>query len=330
MKIFITGTFRSGTTLISHMLNAHSQFTVTYDSVHFMRFAYLRYGKNSLTHKGAIALGHDLHDRLQERFGQGIDLQRFTKEVECLSTINYATVYDLFMQLFLGTENWGEKTVLQWRSAADLYEMFDDILIVHCIRDPRDVLASWKNETIAPGVDYLDAVANCYDSMIWAKKNAKKFDDKYFLLKFEDLLESPHTVLENLCACLSVPFETNMMDPLHFKNKVTKEVWEPNTAFEDKIDNISKIPCGRWKTKLESIDLDYCELVNGTLMDQFGYQRSGRQLTFQDAFLVFSRLYQSPLALEGALRTVHFQEGVQRNPLNHYDPTTWVKDPKKL
>ena len=41
--ILITGTFRSGTTLISRILNNHPKIGVLYDSVNFMRFSYDKY-----------------------------------------------------------------------------------------------------------------------------------------------------------------------------------------------------------------------------------------------------------------------------------------------
>ena len=45
--IFITGVWRSGTTLISRIFNNHPELDITYDSVHFMRFSFNHYDQIS-------------------------------------------------------------------------------------------------------------------------------------------------------------------------------------------------------------------------------------------------------------------------------------------
>ncbi len=332
MKIFITGTFRSGTTLATHILNQNSKMSVTYDSVHFMRFAYMKFGKNEIVREGALKLLDSMNKRMVTRFGRGVDEEEFKAGVAEMPRITYAGLYDLFMRLYVGNTNWGEKTVLQWRNAADILEMFDDIHIVHCLRDPRDILSSWKNETIAPGVDYLDAIANCYDAMKHAKLNEKRFPGRYHNLKYEDLVLEPEKISRSLCEGLGLEFEASMLDVDQFKNKVTDEKWEPNTAFGDKIEGISKSPIQRWVKHLPEEDLVLCELVNGELMTHFGYTLSGKldNLGIREVFAPLSKAQQSALVWNGILNIIQNDEGVQRNPLNDQDPSTWEVDTVKL
>ncbi|OVE80401.1 hypothetical protein BVY02_00225 [bacterium J17] len=330
MKIFVTGTFRSGSTLLCHMLNGSSQLSITYDSVHFMRFAYQKYGKNKLCKTSALQLGNDMNQRLSERFNKGFSVDSYREQVEGLANISYSDLYDIIMRLYVDNENWGEKTVLEWRSAEDILELFDDMTMIHIIRDPRDVLASWKKETIAPGVDYLDALGNCFDSMLWAKRNKTRFGDRYLVLRYEDLVAKPHEELEKICTAIGVPCEDQMFDVASFKNKVTQERWSPNTAFEDSIDGISNAPVGRWKNRLENRELLLCEMVNRKPMKQFGYNLSGIFPDIKLAHSAFQLLKQSPLAEQGILNIVHFGEGVQRNPVNQFDPSTWETSPEKM
>ncbi len=332
MKLFITGTFRSGTTLASHILNQHPDLNITYDSVHFMRFAYLKFGTNQISFENAMRLAETLSNRLIKRFGKGIDLNEYKNRINQFPYLNYSALYDTFMQLYTGGKNWGEKTVLQWRNAENILEMFEDIYIVHCLRDPRDVLSSWKKETIAPGVDYLDAIGNCYDAMKFAQINKEKFNNRYILLKYEDLVEEPEKVTQDICKKLEIKFSPNMLNVNHFKNKVTQELWEPNTAFQDNIEGISKSPIGRWKKHLEKEDLILCELTLRSLMKNFGYSLSGitNDLQINEIYKAFSKLQNSPLAFNGILNIIQNREGVQRNPLNDSDPSTWETDLSKL
>ena len=41
--LFVTGTWRSGTTLISRMLNCHKDMDITHDTVHFLRYSFNKY-----------------------------------------------------------------------------------------------------------------------------------------------------------------------------------------------------------------------------------------------------------------------------------------------
>ena len=326
MKLFITGTFRSGSTLLALTLNAHSKLSVTYDSVHFMRFAYMKYGKDHILPEDALKLGKDLNDRLVDRFKKGFDIHEYNRQVKGLEKLTYSQLYDIVMRLYVNNENWGEKTVLEWRNSGDILEMFDDIFIVHCLRDPRDVLSSWKNETFAPGVDYLDAISNCYDSMKYAQLNKKKYKSRYILLKFEDMLIDPQKTMRKLCNNLKLKHESQMLDVSKFKNKVTSTKWMPNTAFKDKIKGISKAPIGRWKKHLPDEDLILCELVNGNFMRRLGYKLSSINLNIKNIYGAFCKLQQSPLAYNGILNIIHKDEGVQRNPLDQFDPNTWETD----
>lgn len=330
MKLFITGTFRAGTTLISLALNEHSRLTVTYDSVHFMRFAYLKYGKNRILQADALRLGEDINQRLETRFGKGFDVAIYRQRVEALETITYSQLYHIVMTLYVGSENWGEKTVLEWRKGGDILEMFDDIVIIHCIRDPRDILSSWKKETVAPGVDYLDAVANCYDSMKYALLNGRKFGKRYVLFKFEEFLEYPEKTMRKICKQLGISYESGLLDTSQFKNKTTRKAWMPNTAFFDKFEGISQAPIGRWHKYLAEEDLLLCEWVNGELMEKFGYRLSGTSVDINKVHKVMTKLNQSSLAQGGILDIIHRGEGVQRYPLDPFDSSTWEKDKERL
>ena len=138
MKIFITGVFRSGTTLISQMIKQSKELSMTYDTVNFMRFGWQRYGQDKITLQSALKLGKDFNDRLKNRFKQGFDLNQYQKEIENLKHISYANIYDIIMRLYLKNDNWGEKTLLEWRSAPNLLEMFDDMHIIpNCFHQYR-------------------------------------------------------------------------------------------------------------------------------------------------------------------------------------------------
>ena len=330
MKVFITGTFRSGSTLLTHMMNANSGISVIYDAVHFMRFGYQKYGKDKILLKDAYRLGEDFNKRLTERFKRGFDLDKYREQVDKLQHISYSDLYDIIMQLYLGNTNWGEKTVLEWRNGDDILELFDDMYIIHIVRDPRAVITSWKKTTIAPGNDYMDALGNCFDSMQYGILNKEKHPGRYYVLRYEDLLSNPEKYLTEICELVGLQYEKEMLNTEQYLNKVTRETWDPNTSSKEKLEGISTTPIDKWKEKIDEEDLILCELTSKKLMQYYGYELSGPDLNIKNVYQAVSKLQQSPLAFNGVLNIIQNGQGVQRNPLNHFDPSTWVTDPNKL
>ena len=165
--ILITGAFRSGTTLIAHIIKNHPKIEFTYDSVNFMRFSYERYNPIS-NFDNVKALVNDIEERIADRWDMHFDAK---KVIEMLQNQNvtYGLIYDNLMRelLFVNSEAelWGEKTTLVWTKIPAFFEMFPNGRVIHIIRDPRAILLSWKKMTNAPGNDYLDAILNCRDSM---------------------------------------------------------------------------------------------------------------------------------------------------------------------
>ncbi len=325
MKLFITGVFRTGTTLLTQMLRQSNEISLTYDALNFMRFGWQRYGKDGLTLDAAKQLGKDFYQRLNDReIVQGFDLEKYTKEVEALENIRYADVYDIIMRMYVGNEHWGEKTVLEWRNASSVINMFDDMYVLHVVRDPRDVLVSWKKYTNAPGVDYLDVIGNNFDSMQHAQVNQKKYPQKYYVVRYEDLIAHPEEEMKKICAHIGMTYTKEMLDVDRFKKKIEEQgAWTTNSSFTQSMQGISNESIERWKEHMSREELYLCEHILGESMEQYTYKRSDTVWTFRDAYNAFALLQQSPLAYGGVLNIIHNNEGVERYPTNPLDSATW-------
>lgn len=329
MKIFVTGTFRTGSTLLAYMINA-AGVPLKEETVNFMRFCYRRYGQDRVLAPDALRLGRDVNARLARRFSLGFDQEAYDRAIAAAGQeeFSYAFLYGLVMRLFEGGEDWGEKTVLEWRNAEAILDFFPDMKIAHIIRDPRDVLASWKKVTIAPGSDYLDCIANCYDSMLHALRNQERFKERYHVTVFERLVADPEAEARDLCAFMERPFIPQMLAVDSFKSKLDQgKAWDPNvqTEFGDRIEGVSRKPLGRWRQHLSREDVFLCELVNNELMKKFGYEPSGIEWDIHDFFAAWDKITHSPLTLNGLTSVRHFREGVMRYALNPLDASTWAK-----
>lgn len=327
MKVFITGVFRSGTTLILQILNVNQNISITYDTVQFMRFCYKKYGLPHVKKDDASKMIDDINDRLKKRNQKEFDSKKIKENIGVQKGyVSYGFLYNEIMKTYVNNENWGDRTTLEWRSSIDLLKMFDDMHIIHVIRDPRDLITSWKPHTFAPGNDYLDAIANCYDSMKIAIKNKEKNHHRYHILKFEDVVTDPENQIKLLCTHLGLEFDKKMIDIRNFKSKMGGR-WNPNkhSSFKDKIDTISTKPVGRWKEKLSKNDLILVELAMMDMMDKYNYKLSDMKYNVVDVKNAFIHLFKSKISTNSLLNVLENKEGVQRYSLDPLDEANWGK-----
>ena len=250
--LLITGAWRSGTTLISRILNNHPDLDVTYDSVHFLRFSLNKY--DPINDRANVEkLISDTSLRLADRYGFELSVQETLKNLD--GDYSYKAIYSAIMKTFLLKTSkkkiWGEKTNLAWTKIPDFFDMYPLGRVLHIIRDPRAVLLSWKKFTNAPGNVYLDSILNCYDSMKLANTYKNEFFDKpYALITYEDLVSKPHQTLELVSKIFGIDFDAEMLNTSKFTDLIGKK-WEANSIHDENMSGISTSAINRWKDKLE-------------------------------------------------------------------------------
>lgn len=323
--ILITGTFRSGTTLISQIMRNHSNVELVYDSVNFMRFSYNRY--NPITEfKNIKLLVKEIHERIKKRWGMEFNYEEVISQLKD-EKISYAIIYDKIMtDLLLKNSKaniWGEKTTLVWTKIPGFFEMFPKGRVIHIIRDPRAVLASWKKMTHAPGNDYLDALVNCHSSMSHAERYSDTFENKrYSLVKFENLVEDPENIIRNICNKFDLNYEKNMLDTSKFADKQGKK-WDSNSIYDKKIKGISKKTKDIWRDKLSDWEIYYSEFINSDLMADFNYEKAKPEVSEELYNKVIKNVQSSDVTTNGLLKYIFEGVGQERFPDDPFDEKTW-------
>src|SRR3989338_7695390 len=156
--VFQATPFRSGATLLSRMLNAHSRIGVLNDDVKFFRFCYKRY--LPLNKKNVLKMLEDETYRLLYRFNIKINPK------ECFEAIrryplNHKIIYKtILLHLFKNRSNdiIIDKETLAWTKIPIFLKWFPNSKALLIIRDLRDVVMSFKKLTLASGYDYLIAL----------------------------------------------------------------------------------------------------------------------------------------------------------------------------
>lgn len=284
--LFVTGVYRSGTTLVSRIFDAHSDYAVTYDSVHYMRFCYGAYHPLNLK-KNRDDLVEDIKERCQSRWMRRLQDERLVQELDASTQWDDATVYDAVMRHFLSIParkpQWGEKTLMAWNKIPNFLEMFPHGKALLVLRDPRDAALSQKLITYEPGLRYLDTAFATLNAMRAADAFEYQLPTKqYATVIYEDLVSQPEMVLRKICDRLEVDFDPLMLDARNFRD-YTGGPWLANTSFEsDAPIMIESRSVGRFRDDLSATDIQFIEMICRPLMARWGYELIGQFPTQED------------------------------------------------
>ncbi len=154
--------------------------------------------------------------------------------------------------------------------ASDLISLFDDMLFLNVVRDPRAQICSINRAIIHD----FDALLN---SLTWvrahdaAKTLAEKFPDRVLTIRYEDFLMSQEAVLRKVCEFFGIEFLPTMLDISSSQEAQSiagrSALWE-NNCFAPISANIDK-----FKQALSTEEIEIIETVTKDYMDLYGYGR---------------------------------------------------------
>lgn len=325
--ILITGAGRNGSTLLAQILNVHPQLNISYDKAHFFRFYLDSAFPIEENYKRIIS---EARDRLRARFTIDVPYERIISRIEESSKITFATVYDTFMiETFCNGSRdvrWGERSLLQLSNIPLFLQMFEDSQVLHIMRDPRDALASMRRWTWEEPHRYLNVVFNCLYSMNWAQTRRGVLpEDRYKIVVYEEYVKNPESQIGEICQFLEVPFYQEMLNSDNFKDGLGNP-WQPDTAFGDIKEGISKQALQRWKSSLENWEILFTESILGHLLEPFGYEPSGLKFTAEDLATIWERIRETPLIQSRLEHWFNTGEGVELLPSDPRDPKNWDKN----
>ncbi|MCF8003009.1 MAG: sulfotransferase [Chromatiaceae bacterium] len=277
--IFVTGTYRSGTTLVTRMLNNHPDLWVTFDSVHFLRHYFDRYNPIEdleNVHSLLIAAKGQILSRLDLDIKPTELIDSMIRKYG-LGRLSYGHIYDdlmrsLAVQQKPRFQRWGEKTVLSWLAIPSFLSMFNGGKVITVYRDPRDVMSSFKKLTTAPAPGYLNTAFVALDCFNSIQLNERRFSPKNFMtVNYESLVRNPKEVCMSVCDFIELDFVPEMLDVNVFKDKTGRSRWNGNSAFHGDFTEITAKGIGNWEKELTRWEVGFLERIAGEKMREFGY-----------------------------------------------------------
>lgn len=331
--LFMSTSFRSGSALMSRIVNGHSKVSFSADKIKYFNYCFERY--SPLNIESTKKMLKDLNVRTSARFDFPLD------EEKCLSMIGsdftYENIYRCVMENYFsfesgGSEYIGECENLSWTKIPFVLEKFPDSKALLIVRDPHDCCVSFKKITFSPGDNYLISVLNSLGKMKAFLKYQEKYGDRFLGIKFEDLKGDMKGTTEKIFSFLGLEFEQETLDESNWL-ELHGGGWRPwenhaTSAFEDTKKKSSSSPVFRWKqTGMDEVDQFIVEWLGKDILPKFGYSIEMAMPPKQEVFdEAMKRLNSSELlrnALKNVLTDGTFSEDFPLNPLK---PENWDKN----
>ena len=237
--VFVVGMPRSGTTLVSNLINSSEQIFIPEETHFFAQLSELRSLNNAEYNSKYL----DLSNVYTRSWMLSPEQMEFIK-----SSTNPKQLFERLISCLLKKRNvkcarWGEKTPLHLMHINDILELYPNAKIIHIIRDPRDVFRSMIS------ADWMRLFP--YDQMIRSYKCSTKLhmdstNENVYSLKFEDLVQNPSQYIGEIYEYIGLEYDNTVLENfwssryLNFSSE--HEPWKINN--QSKIDSSTVY---RWK-----------------------------------------------------------------------------------
>jgi hypothetical protein len=276
--VFVIGCSRSGTTLLYHMILSSGNFAVYRMESHVFTLLEPRFRPLSVPENKRRLLDAWYQTRLYARSGLTPEDIEPQVMAECQNGGDFLRIQMEAMCRKQGVERWADTTPEHLLYIRRIKQTIPNALIIHVIRDGRDVALSWeklsqirrlpcdsKRPAMAAGI-YWEWIVN------QGREAGRELGDDYIEVHYEDLVRQPEAVLQKL-----EPFLEHDLDYDRIQQVAIGSVSAPNTAFRDTSSSDSpgsdnKSPIGRWRQEFTAEDLANFEALVGGTLDKFGYE----------------------------------------------------------
>lgn len=265
---------------MSRALNQHSKIAVTYDSIHFMRFHHN--SESSINNDRADMIIADIECRLRNRWHSNVCLDRVRLQLtEHTDPLTCAWLYDSVMSelvLKKGKQIWGEKTQMAWKKIPEFLDMFPKGKAILLIRDPRDIVSSFKRFTTEEGLRYLDGAFASLSAMKYGRMLEKNLSSENFLLlRYEDLVSDYQTSLQRITDWIGVPWESHIAELSGYTDN-TGAQWTSNSSYEVARDSVDTGSISKYLEELSNTEIYFIDMITRAVLEIYDYKFSAKPL----------------------------------------------------
>jgi len=267
--IFIVGSPRSGTNLLRRMLDRHPCIGICGET-HFFSTVYPERRRRAFGELGDVRNRRRLVDELvSTRRIQtlGLDSQQLAEQL-MQEGESYRALFAALCKNYSasqGKARWGEKTPQHAFFSETLCDWYPGAVIVHMLRDPRDVVSSLLRLPFG----FASAILN---ARTWLNCNlaARSSKDRpgYLEVRYESLAARPKQELERICAFIGEDYSPAMLEAE--QSSVTDAL-----ETERYLAPVTKERLERWRKELTADQVAQVEWWIGAELENFGYRAAG-------------------------------------------------------
>lgn len=303
---FIIGRPRSGTTMLSTILDANKQTAMPIESkviIHlYFKFKTVKKwnNQNLLLFYDAIFKQPKIDTWIINKeqlkndiltLGENATFQRLIK----LIYLNYISFFDKEIVSIIGDKNPEYSYVISHLNI--LLQLFPDAKIIHLTRDYRDHYLSMSKIDFEG--NHLSLVCFRWQySFNEVRKLMKDKQEQYYFLRYEDLVKQPEKQVTAICNFLGITYHSSMLEYYKVKDKVLAVYPEEDVLkyHSNLFHPISADFVEKWKHKLTKKQIELADSVVGKAGLEAGYERLLKRDKFKYKIyvlpdIIYSRLW---------------------------------------
>jgi hypothetical protein len=294
-EIFLGGAPKSGTTLLLGLLESHPDLLVFPEEVALFNRAILRQGAANVRALAEHILTRTEVRRLSEKGAPAARPGESENQVD-YAFFNYPAFERNFLSRVEARPAGGPRHVLQslFHAYAEtlvpprsrprllvektpandyfapwLFRSFPVAKLIQVVRDPRAVYASRRQRLLHGAAQHSKAfrLVNEWNRSVYQRFNYKKDPGRFLSVRYEDLVENPRPVVEQVCAFIGVD-----AGPLPLTPTRGGRAWGGNSSYGDNFSGVSKNSLDRWKTELSPGEIHWIEYHCQAGMRDCGYE----------------------------------------------------------
>lgn len=272
--IFIIGMPRSGTTLLSMILNAHSQLAISPETHYFTKYWHRCEQDNCLQDKEKAKGFVNCFLSSDEVKDMGFSVKEVEEIYNTLiqdKNLTHKTILQTILSKYASKQGktiWGEKTPAHLEYVPVIATLFPNARFICIVRDPRDVSLSLRKVPWNRGNVFHHARRwKRYIQM--SQYYAQQYYPNFLEIKFEDLLANPESVIYTICSYLGLPFEVDML-AFHKKARLNfdlaKEPWKAKS-----IQPLDQHNTMKWLNQMPAYEVKVIEIIARKELKQKNY-----------------------------------------------------------
>lgn len=271
-KLFTFGFERSGTTLLSMLLGAHPELAVPFSPVGL----WYRYWERLPAYGDISDAGN--RRKLLEDLAAEDRIRMWDYRVQAGSVeegLQGASFPDIVEAFHARYAALASKRLWVLHDIANLYYMdvanrwFPSARFLHLVRDVRDVALSHKGYRYGSG-NVCEVAARWREDVGGNLKMGSMLgQDRYLVIRYEDLVTDPEGTLKRCCAFAEIDYSDSM---LNYRAEVDKKVPADKRSLWPTLgDGVGRSAVGRWRERLGAREVMAIEEIAEPVMRRLDY-----------------------------------------------------------